>query len=172
MSLRFVSSKTVKLILLMTGLVFFFIAMEEISWGQKIFHWNTPEEIKNNNSQGETTIHNLEFIQGNFLLHTAFILFGTFLALVPFVTKLKVFKVFSIIQQKASLFFFFIIPAFYYACIQYFQKLIYKDQSDWIIKVSEQELIELLLALGVFLSALYRMKIANPNKQITKKSKL
>lgn len=37
-----------------------FIAGEEISWGQRIFNIQTPEEIKEINNQDETTIHNIE----------------------------------------------------------------------------------------------------------------
>ena len=37
----------------------FFVGMEEISWGQRIFNIETPEKIEKINFQGETTIHNL-----------------------------------------------------------------------------------------------------------------
>jgi hypothetical protein len=36
-----------------------FIAGEEISWGQRIFGWVTPEELSELNRQGETNIHNI-----------------------------------------------------------------------------------------------------------------
>ena len=46
--------------------LFFFIAGEEISWGQRIFEWSTPSWIEAHNVQNETTIHNLEiFIDMN-----------------------------------------------------------------------------------------------------------
>jgi len=34
-------------------------AMEEISWGQRIFGWETPEFMQEANYQGETNLHNL-----------------------------------------------------------------------------------------------------------------
>ena len=34
-------------------------AMEEISWGQRIFGWETPEFMQESNYQGETNLHNL-----------------------------------------------------------------------------------------------------------------
>ena len=40
----------------------FFIMGEEISWGQRIFGFDTPESIKELNYQEEFTIHNLQFI--------------------------------------------------------------------------------------------------------------
>lgn len=38
------------------------IAGEEISWGQRFFHFSTPQEYKENNSQGEFNLHNNEKI--------------------------------------------------------------------------------------------------------------
>lgn len=36
----------------------FYIAGEEISWGQQIFYWQTPEYMQEINDQGETNLHN------------------------------------------------------------------------------------------------------------------
>jgi hypothetical protein len=41
----------------------FGIAGEEISWGQRIFGWGTPEALAEINRQGETTLHNVETIE-------------------------------------------------------------------------------------------------------------
>ncbi len=35
---------------------------EEISWGQRIIGWSTPEAISDLNAQGETNIHNLQIV--------------------------------------------------------------------------------------------------------------
>lgn len=40
-----------------------FLAGEEISWGQRIFGWGTPEELQEVNRQGETNLHNLRAVQ-------------------------------------------------------------------------------------------------------------
>lgn len=37
----------------------FFVAGEEISWGQRVFHVESPEFFKENNAQQETNLHNL-----------------------------------------------------------------------------------------------------------------
>ena len=42
----------------------FFIGMEEISWGQQIFGWETPAAWGEVNKQKETTLHNLGPLQG------------------------------------------------------------------------------------------------------------
>src|SRR4051812_41462293 len=47
------------------ALVVFLIGMEEISWGQWIFFWNSPETFKEINSQGETNLHNIGPLQGH-----------------------------------------------------------------------------------------------------------
>ena len=51
-----------KVALLFLGLGFFYIvcAGEEVSWGQRVFGWETPENFKEANEQGETNLHNLE----------------------------------------------------------------------------------------------------------------
>jgi hypothetical protein len=50
--------------LLLLALAMFFGAGEEISWGQRIFGFSTPESVKQVNTQGEFTIHNLEVFSG------------------------------------------------------------------------------------------------------------
>jgi hypothetical protein len=44
---------------LLLASAFFFFAMEEISWGQRIFGWHTSEEWSKINYQKETNLHNL-----------------------------------------------------------------------------------------------------------------
>ena len=44
--------------------VFFTLCLgEEISWGQRMFDFHTPEFIQNNNFQGEFNMHNLNFFE-------------------------------------------------------------------------------------------------------------
>lgn len=53
------------------ALATFVIAGEEISWGQRIFGWQTPAELAEINHQGETTVHNIRWVQellGNLLM--------------------------------------------------------------------------------------------------------
>lgn len=46
------------MLLAFAGLIF--ITGEEISWGQRIFQWDTPEHFAEINMQRETNVHNLE----------------------------------------------------------------------------------------------------------------
>jgi hypothetical protein len=47
--------------LLALGLIF--ATGEEISWGQRMFGWRTPEALAEVNRQGETTLHNIRGIE-------------------------------------------------------------------------------------------------------------
>lgn len=47
---------SVKIIL---SFMFLFFGMEEISWGQRIFEWETPQSLSDLNFQNETNIHNI-----------------------------------------------------------------------------------------------------------------
>jgi len=59
------------------ALMFFLAAGEEISWGQRIFGWESGEFFQENNKQFETNFHNL--VVGDF--HLAKTLFGPILTL-------------------------------------------------------------------------------------------
>lgn len=63
------------ILVLMLALAFFLAGGEEISWGQRIFGWDTPEAIEAANLQGETNLHNLAALQNLIPVHTVFNLF-------------------------------------------------------------------------------------------------
>jgi hypothetical protein len=74
---------------LVLALVFFFGFGEEISWGQRIFNIETPDQWAEINRQGEINIHNLNVFHGTFLNNTdrLFALFwGTLMVGVPLVS--------------------------------------------------------------------------------------
>jgi hypothetical protein len=49
------------------GGAMFFLAMEEISWGQQFFGFSTPEPWRERNTQAELTLHNYDFVGVGFL---------------------------------------------------------------------------------------------------------
>jgi hypothetical protein len=59
----------------------FLVAGEEISWGQRIFGVETPEELEALNRQGEIGAHNISSVEFAFIV--AFMLAGLFGSLVP-----------------------------------------------------------------------------------------
>lgn len=62
---------------LLYALMFFLAAGEEVSWGQRIFGWESGEFFQENNKQDETNFHNL--IVGD--MHLAKTLFGPVLTI-------------------------------------------------------------------------------------------
>jgi hypothetical protein len=50
---------------ILLSLLFFFGGGEEISWGQRIFGWKTPDAFEHENIQHETNIHNLKMFNRN-----------------------------------------------------------------------------------------------------------
>lgn len=62
----------------MLALACFYLAGEELSWGQQLFHWQTPEAIIEVNDQQETNLHNMSswFDQKPRLLLEMWVLFG------------------------------------------------------------------------------------------------
>ena len=68
-------------LILSVGIVF--IIGEEISWGQRVFGWLTPESLQEINKQGETNIHNIHGIGSAFKwAHLIIGAYGTFLPLI------------------------------------------------------------------------------------------
>jgi hypothetical protein len=45
---------------LLLALLFLLCAAEEISWGQRIFDWKSPQFLLEENAQGETNLHNIK----------------------------------------------------------------------------------------------------------------
>jgi hypothetical protein len=48
---------------LVFGIGCFFVAGEEIAWGQRIIGYGTPERLEEINEQKETTVHNIDLVQ-------------------------------------------------------------------------------------------------------------
>jgi hypothetical protein len=117
----------------------FLLAGEEISWAERLTGVGV-EAIKQINAQEETTIHNIPAIQG--LMHFAFIFFGLLFGYLgwrylPAIDALP--------ARRFSL--YFLPVALFYA---YFD-LSWITHGDRIR--NDQEAIELLMAVGLFLHA-------------------
>ena len=64
-----------KWLLLTFASIFFIAFMEEIAWGQMMLGWDTPDNFRPFNQQGETTLHNIRGI--NTLIDPALLLFSS-----------------------------------------------------------------------------------------------
>ena len=71
---------------LLIALGTFFVAGEEIAWGQDIFGWRTPEALEAVNVQQETTLHNVAAAHPIFVY--AAMLAGLYGTVVPFLRSL------------------------------------------------------------------------------------
>jgi hypothetical protein len=72
---------------LLLFLLLMFVAMEEISWGQRLVGWATPAFLREANVQGETNVHNLWTGEYSSLFNLVAILFVTVYCLILPVTN-------------------------------------------------------------------------------------
>jgi len=135
----------------------FFLIGEELSWGQRVFGWGTPESLKAVNKQGETNLHNIEGIGAAFkwiqLLVGAY---GTFLPLL--VLRNGIFE-----RYKKTI--SYLVPP--YTLVPYFLMLflwrVYRNLFDapkrYYFVISEfNEVLELILSVGVALFMIFQLR--------------
>ena len=144
-----------KFLLFISGLTFFF-AMEEMSWGQMIFNWQSPHFLNEVNIQKETNFHNLMFIHGireNLII--TFIFFSlSLLCLLGYYlrrrNKIKPNTISEIIFPHISLLGYFSTGA-----LIYFGLFIeYNNINIPILISSDQEIVECFFALGLLIHSL------------------
>ena len=126
------------MIWLIIGASCFFIAGEEISWGERIFGYSI-ESLAELSIQGETNLHNLPFFH-NYVLDPALQIICLFFGWVgwrkwPNLTSLP--------SKKFSLFFLIISLYFFYYEVSWFSTVEHIR--------NDQEIFELLLPTGLFL---------------------
>ena len=159
--------------------VLFMIAMEEISWGQRIFSIETPSFLESRNRKGEINFHNF----GGFPVHNAFIVVGLYGAfarlLVPSRVKRRQPMLVDFFTPPYTLFLYFFLPGALYAHYQYlYYRYLVPLDLNWVDFYSEfyadafvtgkdQEPIELLLSLGFLLFVVvnryrYTQSLATP----------
>ena len=73
------------ILFLIFGFGMILVAGEEISWGQRIFGWGTPESITEINNQRETNLHNVLAVQSG--LNNLKMIGGLIAFLLPFFTR-------------------------------------------------------------------------------------
>ncbi|MGI9498936.1 MAG: hypothetical protein ACR2P3_02790, partial [Geminicoccaceae bacterium] len=66
-----------------------FLFGEEVSWGQHIFQWSSPEYFLENNKQSETNLHNMEYFNKKLLKLVVIIGIVVGGLLVPILAKVK-----------------------------------------------------------------------------------
>jgi len=134
------------------GVGLLFVSIEEISWGQRLFHIVTPAYFIKHNFQNEISIHNLVTVQG--ILHRLYITVGAYGAFAWALTLLILPKVkahwyhtvnYVVPDWFLSSYFFF--TFFIYTLLEYVSPPYPGSFLVW----RDQEPMELLLSLGFLL---------------------
>ena len=136
--------------------ILFIFSMEEISWGQMIFNWKSPRIMNTINIQSETNLHNIMFIHDKSWIILLCIFFMAFvLSLIGFILRSK-----NLIKIGSTS--DILLPlgccSSYFACasIIYFGVVLIKSGVYVpFLHTREQEMGELLFAIGVFIHSCY-----------------
>jgi hypothetical protein len=137
------------------GLVF--MLGEELSWGQRIWGWNTPDAMRGINKQEETNLHNIYGVGSTFKwLQLVIGAYGTLLPIL--VQKLPA-------HSRQRRFLNWVVP--HYTLIPYFAMLfawrIYRNLFDaprelYFVVAEYNEVLELVLAMGLFLFMVFQLR--------------
>ncbi len=151
---RYNLSKTKRGIFLVLSACLLFIAFEEISWGQRILGIDTPESLREINSQKELTIHNIRPIQN--ILHTTYTLTGLAGAFSYKLTRKyskTIFKKYKKILPPPFLFIYFFATSVFYFFNDYIVYYV-SPHADITTLNHWQEVFELFFSGGFFFTAL------------------
>lgn len=130
------------------AVILLFIGLEEMSYGQHLIGWNSPESFQKYNVQSETNIHNLKWFDRNLVvMYMTVGLIEFFGWLMIYKTKvfsslklLKLLKYFVPNWFNAS---FFLTGAIFAAFLEY-------SSGFNFLVASDEEVIELIIGLGFF----------------------
>ena len=137
------------------SILLFIVAMEEISWGQQLFKFKTPEAIAPLNAQGELTLHNINSLQGKSEYFRLF--FGFFGLLGILLGKYDFFK--PIAPSKILVVFFFTITIVSSIDLYADYNMINENYDKGLQRLSE--LIEMLIGVSALLYIIFLNKRLN-----------
>ncbi|MDQ2694885.1 MAG: hypothetical protein M3Z21_05795 [Pseudomonadota bacterium] len=134
-----------------------FVVGEEISWGQRLFDWNTPEFMGSINLQNETTLHNIAGVYIAFKWIKMLVgAYGAFLplALFHFNWSADNRKLTAHMVPHASL-----APYFAFLFLWTGYRIFFEPPKGYYFTISElSEVAELIFAMGVALFMIYQWK--------------
>ncbi len=138
------------LLFLIFSLALLFIAGEEISWGQRIFHITTPQSIAEVNLQKEITVHNFRNIERKtYFLYMSMGLYGAFSWLGRKFLSRRFQKQVALFVPRPKLFLYFF-AAFAFFFFSLYLSTYYDLFTATITSFDPwQELAELYLSLGL-----------------------
>ena len=147
-----------KWLLLAFASIFFVAFMEELAWGQMMFGWETPEDFRSLNAQGETTLHNIHGIHD--LISPALLLFSSASAGIS-LTKMK--PNIPLLRNDLLRFSKGLFPMFFLAAI-ICAVVVFMPGTKFLGRVNQDiEWAEFLISFSIFMHSL--SLIANPIKE-------
>ena len=147
-----------KWLLLAFASIFFVAFMEELAWGQMMFGWETPENFRSLNAQGETTLHNINGIHD--LVSPALLLFSSAAAGMS-LTKQR--PNIRLLRSKLLRFSKGLFPIFFLAII-ICSVVVFMPGTKFLGRVNQDiEWAEFLISFSIFMHSL--SLIANPCKE-------
>ncbi len=135
----------------------FFIIGEELSWGQRIFGWETSEEMKAINKQEETNIHNIEGIGDKIKwIHVIIGAYGTILPLVFLRRQMTARPLDPVMLLVPH---FTLLPYFLSTLVWRLQANLWKPPKSLYFVITEySEVMELVLAMAFFAVLLFQYR--------------
>jgi len=140
----------------------FLIIGEEVSWGQRLFGWQTPEALKAVNRQHETNIHSLEGMIDTFRsLYLLIGAYGTILPLLFFRARKSASyrNIFSLLAPHYTLLPYFLVTLIWRVYLSF-----WKLPEKYYFEISKySEVVELILALGFLLFISFQFRKIKPH---------
>ena len=121
------------------ALGFLFVTLEELSWGQRLFHLVSPAYFQRHNFQQEISVHNLSALQSG--LHQAYILVGAYGAFAWLLLRRPFAPPWFLMPC-------FLVPGAVYVALTYVDP---PHLPGSVLLFRDQEPAEFMLALGCFL---------------------
>ena len=136
--------------------VFLIAFMEELAWGQMMFGWDTPENFRSINAQGETTLHNIHGIHD--LINPALLLFSSASAGVSLTQQKSIIPGLkdNLLRFSKGLFPMFFLAAVICAVVVFLPYTIFLGRVN-----QDIEWAEFLISFSIFMHSLYL--IARPS---------
>ncbi|MBI5031577.1 MAG: hypothetical protein HZB51_13700 [Chloroflexi bacterium] len=156
--------KGIALLYLAVSLGLVFLIGEELSWGQRIFGWVTPATFQAVNKQEETNIHNIRGVGAAFKWIQ--LLVGAYGAILPLVvlksTRLARYRdLLSWVVPHYTLLPYFL-PMFVW---KVFRNLTEVPDRFYFVVEQYNEIIELILAIGMLLFMVYQWRAISEQDQ-------
>ncbi|MBD1540333.1 hypothetical protein HC749_19500 [Arthrobacter sp. S13_S34] len=133
-----------------------FLTGEEISWGQRIFGWDTPEDLGEVNRQGETNVHNLNGVQD--LVPPAMLLASLYGTCAPLVGAAVGARWNRVVARRLLIPPLCLVPAFLLAAGYRLFRLLFWPEPTFVIS-EYGEVMELCLYLGLALFCWFNLRL-------------